>query len=1240
MWLFTSKPAADRKLAIPYTGPWKVIQQLSGTLRTIRPEGSWCTQPKTITVSLNRLKRCHGEERAVQRVDFDLHQLEDADDDAEGPMRNAWITADGSAATRALNQEVGDVHAPSLRERRSPGVTGEPALIQRSTVHPRDSEGVAPSLVVHHEHTNVVSPDLSSSVHRSFSRADSATMTAPETSTALIRPGPAPLSQTYFDRSAAVRLHSSQAGDERTLPPVSEVSQEEAPTPSPPPSNLSSSVPTADSVSLPRANLSSTAAPTDSSSIRPPNLSPTLTTTDSSSTTSPISSADMVTVDYGPEEPRGVKRAPSAGSVYSQLRRTYPAGPTNYPKRPGRPYFDFATSSGEESPPPPPRRPGRSRSPDSDYSREHRADSRDRHRYPKRHLRNRLAAILGRGPTLAVLTLFTLITLLFRCPPALAERGMLRNSHGLVEERYHLTAYDCSDPSDVQAYSSIPARPCSVRTTPVHRSKPSKFQLLQREKKRYVNGYFCSLVRTDIRYNCGVYGHSELDPLHWSFAIPQQVTMEECRTWLRTRTYRPKEHSTLMHGPTFERPLFLDEPNYIKYLVAGRTYTKGPSLPTDLVSEIACQGNWFEYEKDQPLSHMVAYYDVIRVHTVPLVMEDGVVIDQTHQLTLPCPWENGQCHAEGRAYLWNVTQPDYCPVAVVREFQGHRLYANLSDPDTTHGQRLGEAVVSSGTEEKIRIRPIGSSSQCGRVVTTTNVEDMYLFPLTEADSQGDLITDNRDQAFSRPIHPSEVDLRKYIANRDEYLYFDITSQAEKEFDAILHQDCLRRQEEARKAHFFEHGLPGYQPFLLRDGVFSTRSGETNYRYECIPRVVHPVSASRCYNKLPVVLRLAQHLSATTVLNFSASVTYFLDPDSRLLSPIASEVPCSAMFPAVYRAHQGWIAVTPEIHQAPSPEPLPVSSPRRTEDVFGQRDYNEGGLYQPATLDAMQDFLLTPLLREAVVYKLAHQIHNLRPENEHALGPLDLFPDTIAATADWRDLLFGGWWSWLEKWGKFVSICIGVYYLYLLGRWLLTTVFSLRVLYQEHGFGPNLLWGLGPGRNVFPMRFYRRWRRSKQTRPEHSSRTPERRSARPPHDYLALDEVEVPPLPRRNRAVDNIYPPLPAKPASLYSNDPRGEYAVPNNRPTTIKRADVLAADTRHLTTTLGDRSKLVPTNLDQPSTRTPPAADTRVTSHVASPAAPGVEGLPTSSAPANQSPADDLFPKGPIGDVMRGGPRL
>ena len=146
-----------------------------------------------------------------------------------------------------------------------------------------------------------------------------------------------------------------------------------------------------------------------------------------------------------------------------------------------------------------------------------------------------------------------------------------------------------------------------------------------------------------------------------------------------------------------------------------------------------------------------------------------------------------------------------------------------------------------------------------------------------------------------------------------------------------------------------------------------RSGETNYRYQCMARVVHPVSAARCYNKLPMVLRLPQHLSPTTTLNFSTSTTFFLDPDSRLLSPIASEVPFSAPFPAVYQTHQGWISVTPDIHQAPAPKPLSISPPHRTEDVYREQNYNKGGLYQSATLDAMQDFLLTPLLREAVTY---------------------------------------------------------------------------------------------------------------------------------------------------------------------------------------------------------------------------------------------------------------------------------
>ena len=809
-----------------------------------------------------------------------------------------------------------------------------------------------------------------------------------------------------------------------------------------------------------------------------------------------------------------------------------------------------------------------------------------------------------------------------------ADRLLLRNGYGTVEARYRLTAYDCSDPAEVQAYSSIPASHCSTRATPVQKDQPTRFQLLQKERKRYINAYVCSLFRTDIRYNCGVYGHPELDPMHWSFLIPQRVTVEQCLEWLRTRTYKPDYHSTMMHGKEFSQPVLVDEPNYVTYLVYGRTFLQGPAIPTDQVTDIACQGEWYEYQPDKPLNHIVAFYDELHLQTVTLVIEDDKVIDKDRQLSLPCPWNDGHCQAEGLTYLWNVTGPEYCPVAVVKEFLGHRLHANVSNPGGSYGSHHAEAIVSAKAEEKIRIQPTGPVSQCGRVVTSTNIEDMFLFPILETDDDGRVRTDNRDQVFERRIHPGEVDLRKYIANRDEYLYYDITSQAEREFDAILHQDCLRRQDEARKAHFFEHGLPGYQPYLLQDGAFSTRSGETNYRYQCLPRTVHPVSASRCYNKLPVVLRLPQHLSTGAVLNFSDSQTYFLDPDSRLLSPIASEVPCSALFPAVYQTHQGWIAVTPDIHQAPSPQPLPVPPPHRTEGVFREPDYNEGGLYQSDTLEAMQDFLLTPLLREAVTYKLAHQIHNLRPENEYILGPLDVFPTDAAAAADWRNLLFGGWWSWLEKWGKVASICIGAYYLYVAARWILTTIFSLKVLYEEHGFGPNLLWGLGPGQGVFPMRFYRRWRRFKQ----HLSQTGRSDDLQPPspplpHEYLTMEEVRTPTLPQRNSARPGVSPELP--PSNSETNKlkelPQDHYSKPERR---TERPPQCHSESD---------SEVSPPSTPGPAPAVPVVRLERMVPPTTTPSTEsgGLVGLPNPRGNGAPRPMEDTFPKGPLGEAMR-----
>ena len=120
---------------------------------------------------------------------------------------------------------------------------------------------------------------------------------------------------------------------------------------------------------------------------------------------------------------------------------------------------------------------------------------------------------------------------------------------------------------------------------------------------------------------------------------------------------------------------------------------------------------------------------------------DSKVIDKDRQWSLPCPWDAGHCHAEGLTYLWNVTDPDYCPVTVVKEFLGHRLRSNVSNPGDFLDSHQAEATISADLEEKIRIRPAGPLSQCGRVVTSTNIEDMFLFPILQTDECWPIIED-------------------------------------------------------------------------------------------------------------------------------------------------------------------------------------------------------------------------------------------------------------------------------------------------------------------------------------------------------------------------------------------------------------------------------------------------------------------------------------------------------------------
>ena len=91
VWLYTptSDPTKGRKLSVHLTGPWEVTGQPSATLRTITTRGEWATTTRTITVSVNRLKRYIGKRtitRQATPIDISQVAFDMTDEFLEGPL--------------------------------------------------------------------------------------------------------------------------------------------------------------------------------------------------------------------------------------------------------------------------------------------------------------------------------------------------------------------------------------------------------------------------------------------------------------------------------------------------------------------------------------------------------------------------------------------------------------------------------------------------------------------------------------------------------------------------------------------------------------------------------------------------------------------------------------------------------------------------------------------------------------------------------------------------------------------------------------------------------------------------------------------------------------------------------------------------------------------------------------------------------------------------------------------------
>ena len=197
---------------------------------------------------------------------------------------------------------------------------------------------------------------------------------------------------------------------------------------------------------------------------------------------------------------------------------------------------------------------------------------------------------------------------------------------------------------------------------------------------------------------------------------------------------------------------------------------------------------------------------------------------------------------------------------------------------------------------------------------------------------------------------------------------------------------------------------------------------------------------------------------------------------------------------------------------------------------------------------------------------------------------------------------------MEQWGQWVSIGLGLYYAYQILRSVLIALFSCHTLYREHGVSPSLLWGMGLGRELFPLRFYKRWRRFQATQ----------RRTTTVHDLRRHPSSPMRPL-RRSHEYIRVQSETGRQQLETYKSYKSGNYLTLDRRSAQSPRYPVIS-ERPFQPSPIAAQIPLQPLVIAEP-TPAPPAAT-------------AVEPFRPPAVPVPPA-KDSIDPPGPLGDAIR-----
>jgi hypothetical protein len=199
-------------------------------------------------------------------------------------------------------------------------------------------------------------------------------------------------------------------------------------------------------------------------------------------------------------------------------------------------------------------------------------------------------------------------------------------------------------------------------------------------------------------------------------------------------------------------------------------------------------------------------------------------------------------------------------------------------------------------------------------------------------------------------------------------------------------------------------------------------------------VVKARELRRCMTALPIILDTKQYTEnlaiwtgPTNQINdgklietLRQNVSLFVEPQTRVITTVGTEIPCGGPFQPIYRNLNGrWIATSPFLQIATTPVNL-VELTKEWDEVKPnddqKLDFTYGGIYDELAVREIEEFLQTPRVTTGVAISLTRQsIHT----GLGAMEPGHLF--TELEDIEWT--FWGQWADFAEKYGGPASITI-------------------------------------------------------------------------------------------------------------------------------------------------------------------------------------------------------------------------